>query len=101
MLPVLPALAATDAGYDEKLAAETAKALADGDMEKVFANQAIHLENVKKAAAAAALANDPKPPAGGGGGAEITKEQFDEMGYSERLKVFNEQPETYKKFMEG
>ena len=88
-------------GYDEKLAAETAKALADGDMEKVFANQAIHLENVKKAAAAAALANDPKPPAGGGGGAEITKEQFDEMGYSERLKVFNEQPETYKKFMEG
>ena len=88
-------------GYDEKLAAETAKALADGDMEKVFANQAIHLENVKKAAAAAALDNDPKPPAGGGGGAEITKEQFDEMGYSERLKVFNEQPETYKKFMEG
>lgn len=88
-------------GYDEKLAAETAKALADGDMEKVFGNQAIHLENVKKAAAAAALAKDPKPPAGGGGGAEITKKQFDEMGYSERLKVFNEQPETYKKFMEG
>lgn len=53
-------------GYDEKLAAETAKALADGDMEKVFANQGIHLENVKKAAAASALAGDPKPPAGSG-----------------------------------
>jgi len=88
-------------GYDEKLAEDTARAMADGDFEKVFANQAIHLENVKKAAIAAALANDPKPPAGGGGGAEITKEQFDAMGYSDRLKLFNEQPETYKKFTEG
>jgi flagellar biosynthesis GTPase FlhF len=88
-------------GYEEKLAEETARALADGDMDKVFANQAIHLENIKKAAIAAALANDPKPPAGGGGGAEITKEQFDAMGYSDRLKLFNEQPEIYKKFTEG
>ena len=55
-------------GYDEKLATETAKALADGDMDKVFANQAIHLDNIKKAAAASALAGDPKPPAGSGGG---------------------------------
>ncbi len=88
-------------GYDEKLAEDTARAMADGDFEKVFANQAIHLENVKKATIAAALANDPKPPAGGGGGAEITKEQFDAMGYSDRLKLFNEQPEIYKKFTEG
>jgi phosphoribosylformylglycinamidine (FGAM) synthase-like enzyme len=51
-------------GYDEKLATETAKALADGDMEKVFANQQIHIENVKKAERAAALAGDQKPPAG-------------------------------------
>lgn len=88
-------------GYDEKLAAETAKALADGDMEKVFANQQIHIENVKKAERAAALANDPKPPAGGGGDAKITKEQFSEMGYAEQLKVFNEQPELYKQLTGG
>jgi hypothetical protein len=88
-------------GYDEKLAAETAKALADGDMDKVFANQGIHIENVKKAERASALAGDPKPPAGGSGGAKITKEQFDAMGYSERLKVFNEQPELFKQFTEG
>ena len=88
-------------GNEEELAEDTARAMADGDFEKVFANQAIHLENIKKAAIAAALANDPKPPAGGGGGAEITKEQFDAMSYSERLKLFNEQPEIYKKFTEG
>jgi hypothetical protein len=88
-------------GYDEKLATETAKALADGDMDKVFANQQIHIENVKKAERASALAGDPKPPAGGGGGAKITKEQFDAMGYSERLKLHNEQPELYKQFTGG
>ena len=88
-------------GYDEKLAAETAKALADGDMDKVFANQQIHIDNVKKAAAASALAGDPKPPAGSSGGAKITKEQFEAMGYSERLKLHNEQPELYKQFTGG
>ena len=89
-------------GYDEKLATETAKALADGDMDKVFANQQIHIENVRKAERAAALANDPKPPAGGGdGGAKITKEQFNEMGYGDRLKIYNEQPDIYKKINGG
>lgn len=52
-------------GYDKALAEETARAFSEGDMEKVFANQAIHLENVRKAAAASALAGDPTPPPGG------------------------------------
>ena len=59
-------------GYDDALATETAKALADGDMKKVFENQKKHIENVKKAERAAALANRP-PPSGGVG---ITKEQL-------------------------
>ena len=88
-------------GYDDKLAGEAATALADGDMAKFNAAQKSFIENVKKAERAAALANDPKPPAGGSGGAKITKEQFDAMGYSERLKVFNEQPELFKQFTEG
>ncbi|OQB11417.1 MAG: hypothetical protein BWY15_02465 [Firmicutes bacterium ADurb.Bin193] len=86
-------------GYDEKLALETAQALVDGDIDKVFANQQIHIENVKKAERAAGVANDPTPPAGGGGETEITKEQFDKMGYTERLKLFNEQPEVYQKMI--
>lgn len=87
-------------GYDDALATETAKALADGDMKKVFENQKKHIENVKKAERAAALAGDQKPPAGGSGGVGITKEQFDAMGYSERLKLHNEQPELFKQFTE-
>lgn len=87
-------------GYDEKLAADTAKALSDGDMEKVFANQKTFVENVKKAERAAALAGGSEPPPGKNPPA-ITKEQFDTMGYSERLRVFTEQPELYKQFMGG
>jgi len=53
-------------GYDEKLAADTAAALAGGDMDKVIANQKIHIETIKKIERAAALAGDQKPPAGAG-----------------------------------
>ena len=53
-------------GYDETLATETAKALAEGDMEKVFTNQGLHLENVKKATAAERIASESQPPAGQG-----------------------------------
>lgn len=53
-------------GYDETLAGETAKAFADGDMTKVFANQKAFVENLKKAERAAALAGGSEPPAGKG-----------------------------------
>lgn len=48
-------------GYEEKLADATAEAMADGDTEKVFANQKKHLENVEKKVRAEALKDTPKP----------------------------------------
>lgn len=51
-------------GYDEKLANETAEALADGKYDIVFANQKKHLETLKKAASAERIAGNPVPPAG-------------------------------------
>ena len=33
---------------------------------------------------------------GEGSGSAVTKEQFDKMGYQERLSLFNKDPETYK-----
>lgn len=87
-------------GYDDKLATDTAKALSEGDMDKVFANQQIHIENVRKAERATALTTEKKPPAGSGA-SEITKERFNEMGYTERLKLFNEQPEIFKQLSGG
>ena len=87
-------------GYESALADETAKAMVEGDMAKVFANQKKHLESVEKKVRAEALKETPKPAPGGGGEA-LTKEQFDAMGYNERLKVFNEQPDLYKEFIGG
>ena len=51
-------------GFDDKLAEETALAMSEGNFDKVFENQAKHIENVKKAERASALAGDPKPEAG-------------------------------------
>ena len=52
-------------GYSEELADETAKALANGDMTKVFANQQKFLADYAKGVKAEALKGTPKPPAGG------------------------------------
>ena len=52
-------------GYSEELADETAKALAEGDMTKVFVNQQKFLTDYAKGVKAEALKGTPKPPAGG------------------------------------
>lgn len=87
-------------GYEDKLATETAEAMANGELDKVFANQKKHLEAVEKKIRQDILKDTPKPD-GGNTGTTITKEQFDAMGYTERLKVFNENPEIYKEYTGG
>ena len=86
--------------YEDKLATETAEAMANGELDKVFANQKKHLEAVEKKIRQDILKDTPKPD-GGNAGTTITKEQFDAMGYTERLKVFNENPEIYKEYTGG
>ena len=87
-------------GYEDKLATETAEAMANGELDKVFANQKKHLEAVEKKIRQDILKDTPKPD-GGNTNTTITKEQFDAMGYTERLKVFNENPEIYKEYTGG
>lgn len=48
-------------GYDDALATETARAMADGDTEKVFANQDEFLATFAKKARADALRHTPRP----------------------------------------
>jgi len=86
-------------GYEEKLAEETATALADGDMNKVFDNQAIHLETVKKAAAAEALIHEPTPPAGKGG--DTDKEAFEKMTLTEKAQLKFENPDKFRELSGG
>ena len=55
-------------GYSKELAEETAKAMADGDMEKVFANGVKHKEALEKDIKEKLMAGTPKPDGAGGNG---------------------------------
>lgn len=48
-------------GYEEALAGETAEAMANGEFDKVFANQKKHLESLEKKIRADVLKDTPKP----------------------------------------
>ena len=87
-------------GYDEKLARETAAALAGGDMELVFKNQAKFIADREKALKAEILKSTPTPPAGDGT-KEISKEDIQKMTLAEKQKFFRENPEQYKELYGG
>lgn len=87
-------------GYDEKLADETAEAMADGDMEKVFANQKKHLDSVEKRVRADALKDTPKPTPDGDS-RTMTLEKFRKLSPAERAAFFEEHPEEYKELYGG
>lgn len=57
-------------GYEEKLARETAEALFDGDMDKVFSNQQAFKAAMEKAIKANVLKQTPSPSGAGGGSEE-------------------------------
>ena len=59
---------------DDKLADETAIALANGDFEKVFANQSKHQQAVEKKIREEVLNDTPKPT--GGSGKKMTVEDI-------------------------
>jgi len=84
------------AGYDETLAAESAKALVDGDIATVIKNQQTVIENVKKIAKGEAMASTT-PPAGKANEGErtITKEQFKSMNMAERTELYQTNPELF------
>lgn len=87
-------------GYDEKLAEETALAMIDGNLDKVFENQKKHMETVEKNVRYEILKGTPKP-SGGNSEKTITKEEFDKMGYMDRLKLFKENENLYNELNGG
>ena len=87
-------------GYDEKLANETAEAMVNGELDKVFANQRKNHEALEKKIREEVLKDTPKPE-GGKGSDTITKEQFSKMSIAEQFKFSTEHPEEYKKLYGG
>lgn len=84
-------------GYDEKLAAATAEAMAKGDTETVLKNQKIHLETREKALRTELLKQTPTP-AGGSSDTTMKKADFMKMSLAEKQKFATENPEQYKAF---
>ncbi len=87
-------------GYEEKLATETAEAMADGDLDKVFANQKKHLDAFEKKVRAEALKDTPKPTPDGGSDT-MTLEKFRGLSPAERFKFSEEHPDEYKELYGG
>ena len=87
-------------GYDESLADETAEAMANGELDKVFANQKKHLESVEKRIRSEILKDTPKPD-GGNSSNQMTKEKLRGMTSQERYKFSVEHPDEYKQIYGG
>ena len=87
-------------GYEESLAKETALAMADGDTEKVFANQVKFNDALKKAAIADKLKSTPRPGVGSDGGTVMTLKKLRTLSDEEYEKFATEYPEEYKALYE-
>lgn len=87
-------------GYEESLADETAEAMADGNLEKVFANQKKHLSSFEKRIRAEALKDTPKPTPDGDS-KTMTLEKLRKMSPEDRLKFSQEHAEEYKELYTG
>lgn len=84
-------------GYDEKLATQTAKAMVEGDTDKVFANHAKFIADKEKNLRAELLKDTPVPPAGEGNKG-MTKDDFSKLSLVEKAAFAKEHPEKYKEF---
>lgn len=83
-------------GFDDALAAEAAEASVNSDFDALMATMKKFIEMHDKELKAANIRQMPAPVSGSAQ-SSITQEQFDKMNYRERDKLFNEQPELYKK----
>ena len=84
------------AGFDTETAKKAAEAFFDKDFKAFMESLGNFITAHDKALNADAIRNTPKPGAGNVGASSITKEQFDSMNYTDRVKLFNEQPDLYK-----
>ncbi len=88
-------------GYAKELAEDTAKAMADGDAAKVFANQKSFMEQFKKDYKAEIMKDTPHPDKGGKPPEGMTKEKLKKLSFAERAKFANEHPDEYNKLYNG
>lgn len=83
-------------GFDSATAKRAAAAFYDRDSNSLAESIRDFITAHDKALAADAVRNTPRPGVSAGEpAAKVTKEQFEKMGYSDRVKLYNEDPELY------
>ena len=88
-------------GYPEDKAEEAANAQYDGDTETLFRIQSEVQQALIKQKEAEWLKSRPYVSTGvGDEKTSVTKEQFNKMGYSQRVEFKKKYPETYKSYVE-
>lgn len=88
-----------DAGFDSELADKSAGFLVDGDMKSFLGNLKTFSTGVKKSVEAELLKKTPDLNGTNAGvSTTISKEQFDNMGYAERVALKQENPDLYNSF---
>lgn len=86
-------------GYPEELAAKAANAQYDNDTDALFKIQSDFQSILKKNMESEWLKHRPVPMVGSGEEqTTVTKEQFNRMGYSQRVEFKQKYPETYKSY---
>lgn len=83
-------------GYSEELASANAEALANGDMDTVFANQQKFLAEHDKAVKASMLGKTPTPPAGSGNGSLSREDIMKEKDTAKRQELIAEHMELFR-----
>lgn len=85
-------------GFDENLAQEMAEHLNAGETAKVFDGLRKFVVAHDKQLKETAFRNNPTLHGGNAGDKAVSKEEFDKMGYKERVEVFNKYPDLYKEY---
>ena len=85
-------------GFDDGLAHEVATVINSGDAKALFEGLRKFIKAHDKQLSENAFRNNPVLQSGGASTKAITREQFDKMGYTERLKVFDEHPDLYQEY---
>lgn len=89
-------------GYDEALAEDTAKAMVDGKMDVVFANQKKHMDAFEQKIRTDALKGTPRPNGGGDPNGDVmTLEKLRKLPLADRMKFATEHPEDYTRLYGG
>lgn len=83
-------------GYSEDMAKQAAEAQFDGDNDTLFQLQRKFLAEKEKSIKAQLMKTMPSPSIGNDDSISVTKEQFDAMGYKERVELLNNHPKVYE-----